>query len=301
VGRRAWLSVGVLAMFASTVPHSLVRAQDDVPLLASGATVIAVVDVNRNGRFDDAEDCQWTAAVKADASGAERATLTIIARQSDSSPILLAACNTDYTGTSFVGIDSAGEAFAEVSIAKAANPGQRVVAQFAGTPFAERRLPASESRRVVSRGPMGMGAALLLDRLGKPRGSGFLCRAGGVAARVTLDDGVTVLVGLEPRPSAAAATHLCAPSLPFKTTAGQTTLLEACFPVRSDGGLDIAYATDPGHPAFDLQLDRLPPCSGRTGLTWLEWGMIAATLLLLSGAVWLARRRGWLADFLPVA
>ncbi len=253
-------------------------------VLVSGQTTIATIDANSDG-MPGAGDCTF----KATESGGN---ITITPVQGTT---LLKACAGNYTGFTFMGFSSSNFAGANIQTSAAGVSDIPTVAEIederedaSGQP-----IEMNELRDVIE----------VRDGSDTEKGSGVLCKANGIAARVDLPTLPTMLVQLSLFPNDSNPTHLGIPSLNFRHTPASPRVFSkhaAYIPVTSSRSITVALDNDPDNLFVDIKLDELPSCALRAAAPSISaLGFIAITLALAAFGVWRLGRRPAFYESLP--
>jgi hypothetical protein len=292
-----------VAVLAQVILGGSALAADSQNVLAAGRSTLASIDANDNGIPDEEDDCNLSAT--AIPTGPGSALLNVLGQQDAEESDKLRPCRGSCEGSGFMSSE-----FGEVTLNTcdyAGPPFVPLLADFCSTLESCTSEMATSGASGQTAGfdgdePVVLRAGAIFRIVSGAAGFGQLCIAGGPAAEVTGDDGVTVLRQLFAYPPGSSdPTHMCLDNLPVQM--GESSEFEmktACFPV-ANGVVPLALSGNPEAPFAIIDFGRLLPCGAVRGApTVNEWGLIGLAAGLLGLGVWaLGRRREFAGMPLP--
>jgi hypothetical protein len=279
-------------------------ATESDPIKAAGNDKLVVIDANQNGMLDEPDDC----VVSANTDGE---SLRVRGTQSTGATSRLLLCSDpeypgkdhgDCWGDGFVGSDFAQANLGSCDFGSA--PFVPMSASFCaslGSCLSDSHMSLATGSAGQAAGPIPLTAGVVFQTLFEPvqrSGFGQVCNAGGPAAQITGDDGVTVLRELRPFPNSQSPTHMCVDDVPVQLLLGGKVMRTACFPV-SNGMTPLSVGD--GDPFAIIDFTALAGCAGGKGApTMSEWGLIALMAGLLAIGTWTLGRRRSFYESLPL-
>jgi hypothetical protein len=291
------LAMPVLVVVGLSKP--VLGSMANIPVLASGQQIIGVVNADDDDSLTDDQDCKITAGVGEQDSGnglggAMGATLPITVTGTQSNiddDTVLQHCDVLYRGT------ASQNHGIELNLRENEMGNRQSIIHLLSQLSSDSFTPTFAVGG-ASGDPETIGAAELENIFGAFRGNGFLCNSGGPKLQMTLDNGVRVLLDIEPFPDSSDPTHMCVKSVPFEIGFGEFDTHDVCFPVDENGNIVVGTEET---TFFIVMFDDLPACTlGRQAApSASEWGLIFLSLALLGGGSWFLSRRRALAESLP--